>query len=318
MFVVKKEKDSLYSLPVKEIEKKQIKNLSSELSQKILKLLAEKPSYSIELAKKLKMHEQKIYYHIRNLENAGIIRVEKEETKQGATAKYYSLVEPGFLIKFGDFQKTTKISQINKEHSKFLEPFVIDNQLNALIIVGSPDPHGPNKARSRDGYYGIDFALFLGTFLNYVPNSNVKLDTEVREDDLKKNLILIGGPITNKIIERLNNKLPIKFHSEVKNIAKEEYTTSEINIFSSLSKSTYNTDETGIIVKMNNPFNSKNKVLIIAGKRFSGTRAAIIAFLQNFDEIVKGNIYNRKIMAKVVEGIDLNSDGIVDAIEFRE
>jgi len=58
--------------------------------------------------------------------------------------------------------------------------------------------------------------------------------------------------------------------------------------------------------------------LVVAGKRFSGTRAAIIAFLKGFKKITDGNIHNAGIHAKVVEGIDLDSDGIIDDIEFRE
>ena len=40
--------------------------------------------------------------------------------------------------------------------------------------------------------------------------------------------------------------------------------------------------------------------------------------LKHFREITKGNVHNKKIKAKVVEGVDLDSDGIVDEIEFRE
>lgn len=185
MFVVKKQKNEVYSLPVKEISPRDSGIFSSELAVKILKLLVKEPMYPIELAKKLKVHEQKVYYHIRNFEKAGIVIVAKQETKQGAMAKYYKLVQPAFLIKFKELEETQKIGTLKSE-SAFLEPFIKDGQLNAVVIVGSPDPHGPDKARSRDGYYGIDLGLFLGTFLNYVPHLNVKLDTEVREEDLKK------------------------------------------------------------------------------------------------------------------------------------
>ena len=188
MFIVKKEKNEIYSLPSKEIKFNSLKNIGSELSQKILKSISEKAKYPADIAKELKVHEQKVYYHIRNLKKAGIVEVVKSETKQGAVANYYALSEPAFVVKFKEFQKTQKISQITNE-SAFLEPFIENGQLNAIIIVGSPDPHGPDKARSRDGYYGIDLALFLGTFLNYVPVFNVKLDTEVRENDLENNLI---------------------------------------------------------------------------------------------------------------------------------
>ena len=239
MFVIDKQKNEVYSLPAKEISADVAGAVSSELAHKILNLLAKEPMYPIDIAKALKMHEQKIYYHIRNLEKAGIIKVVRKETKQGATANFYSLTEPAFVIRFKDFETTSKIGQIRNE-SEFLDPFIKDGQLNSLIIVGSPDPHGSDKARSRDGYYGMDLALFLGTFLNYVPQFNVKLDTEVRDEDLKNNLILIGGPVVNKVVERVNQKLPIKFE--------------EGNIKSTVSNEIYPQDECGLIVKAKNPF----------------------------------------------------------------
>lgn len=304
MFVIDKKKNEVFSLPAKEIKPEKISSISSELAIKIIKLLTNKPMYSIELAKELKVHEQKVYYHIRNLEKSGIIRLSKKEDKQGATAKYYVVDKPALVIRFKQLEPTQGVQL--KSESDFLNPFVKDGELNALVVVGSPDPHGPEKARSRDGYYGIDFALFLGTFLNYVPKFNVKLDTEVRESDLKKNLILIGGPVVNSVTEKINPKLPIRFEGANRVIK------------SDISKKSYPEDEIGIIVKTKNPFNQEKFILLIAGKRFSGTRAAIIAFLKNFKEITKGNIHNKSIKAKVVEGIDLDSDGIIDDIEFRE
>ena len=44
----------------------------------------------------------------------------------------------------------------------------------------------------------------------------------------------------------------------------------------------------------------------------------MIAFIKHFKEIIKGNKFNAKIPAKIVEGIDLDSDGIVDDIEILE
>lgn len=303
MFVIEKDKNEIKSLPAKEIKFTSLKTLGSDLAQKILKSISEEAKYPADIAKELKVHEQKVYYHIRNLEKAGIVKVAKRETKQGAVANYYILAEPAFIVKFRELQQTQKISQFRNE-SSYLEPFIKDGQLNATIIVGSPDPHGPDKARSRDGYYGIDLALFLGTFLNYVPEFNVKLDTDVRDSDLDSNLILLGGPITNKTTDKFNDKLPIKFENG--------------NIKSSLSNEVYPQDECGLIAKAKNPFNKDKSILVIAGKRFSGTRAAIIAFLKHFKRIASGNVHNSHILANVVEGVDLDSDGIVDDVEFRE
>jgi len=77
-------------------------------------------------------------------------------------------------------------------------------------------------------------------------------------------------------------------------------------------------DESGLIVKAKSPYNSDKSILVVAGKRYSGTRAAIVAFLRHFKEIQAGNVHNRKINAKVVEGVDLDSDGIIDDAEIRE
>ena len=307
MFVVEKRKDAMLSLPAAEISPEDAKSIGSELAVKIVKLLAEKEMYPIEIAKHLKVHEQKIYYHIRNLEKAGIIKVSKEEGRQGAVARYYTLDKPALIIKFKELEPAQKIFQM-KSDSDFLEPFVKDGRLDALIIVGSPDPHGPEKARSRDGYYGMDLALFLGTFLNYVPKLYVKLDTETREEELKNNnLIIIGGPVVNHITAAVNQKLPVRFE-------KDEHWA----IKSTLSGTTYPTDESGLIAKAKSPYNPEKHVLVVAGKRHSGTRAAIVAFLKHFKEIRQGNVHNKKILAKVVEGIDLDSDGIIDDAEIRE
>jgi len=307
MYVVERSKDKVVSLPTKELSNEQVKVLGSGLAQNILKVIAEKPSYPKEIARKIGVHEQKVYYHIRNLEKAKIIEVFKTERVQGAIASFYKLVQPSFVIKFKDFQETQKIAELAEIPKSFLEPFIEDGELNAVIIVGSPDPHGPEKARSRDGYYGIDLALFLGTFLNYVPSLNVKLDTEARKEDLEKNVILLGGPVVNSVTERINETLQIKF------IKEENW-----KIKSLVSGKEYLSDETGVIIKTKNPFNKKKKILLVAGKRYAGTRAVMIAFIKHFNEIIKGNKFNNKIMAKVVEGVDLDSDGIVDEVEVLE
>ncbi len=307
MRVIEKKKGEIYSLPGKEMKLKQLKAVSSELALRIAEEIAEKPAYPMQLAKKLKVHEQKIYYHIRKLEKAGLIEVAKKEAIQGAQAVYYKAVQPALVLKLKQFEITQNIIDIEKEPIQFLKPFVEDGKLNATIILGSPDPHGPEKARSRDGYYAVDLALFLGSFLSFVPDLNVKLDTEVRTEDLDNNLIIVGGPVINTITGRINSKMPISFDKE-KNWA----------ITSKISGKAYHSDETGIIVKMQNPFNRKKKVLVIAGKRYAGTKAVMIAFIKHFKEIIEGNKFDNKIKAKVVEGIDIDSDGIVDEIDILE
>jgi len=304
MQVVEKRKKGVYTLPVKELKGDQLKSLSSGLAQQVLGIISQGERYPKEIAKQLGVHEQKVYYHIRNLEKAGVIKVSREETRQGAVAKYYKLAEPAFIIKFLDLQEASKIPEANESE---LAPFIENGKLNATIVIGSPYSHGPERSRASDGYYGIDIALFLGTFIHYVPESRVKLDTEMRISDWKENLILLGGPAVNKVVERINQKLPIKFEKKGK-----------WYIYSTLSKKRYNAAESGIVVEIGNPHAKGKKVLVIAGKGYSGTKAATLAFIRKFAEVQKGNKYNRKKKAKVVEGLDLNSDGIVDDVEFRE
>ena len=55
-----------------------VASVSSEMAWKILQALNEKPMYPNELARKLKIHEQKIYYHVNRMLGAGLIEVIKE------------------------------------------------------------------------------------------------------------------------------------------------------------------------------------------------------------------------------------------------
>jgi len=311
-WIVEQKNGRTFSLTTKAIEPKQLKVALSPLAWKILKILTEKPSYPKEIGNKLKMNEQKIYYHIGNLEKAGLIEKLKEEKRQGALAKFYTLTDYAFTVLLKPLEESQKVFQLKKEYKNFLEPFINNGRLNALIILGSPEPHGIAKARAKDGLFATDLGLFLGTFLNYKPELFTKLDTEVKEEDLKNNLILIGGPGVNFITARINSKLPIRF----------ERIKDQGNFYSgfhsNVSGKDYYEEGYGIIVKAKNPFDKTKDVLVIAGRRIAGTRAAIIAFLQKFDEICKGNSHDSGIFAKVVEGIDKNNDGIIDSVEFLE
>ncbi|HJW96700.1 MAG TPA: S-layer protein, partial [archaeon] len=136
---------------------------------------------------------------------------------------------------------------------------------------------------------------------------NYKLDTEVREKDLKGNLILIGGPTANMITNRINTKLPVSIDLR-----------HDVKIFSSLSRKSYAEDENGMIVVKENPWDKDSKILVVAGKRFQGTRAAIIALITKSEKIFSGNKYDKSVTAKVVRGYDMDGDGIIDSAEILE
>ncbi len=288
----------------KKIKLEDIPNVNNEVSKKILKLISKNEMYPKQIAKSIGVHEQNVYYYIKKLEKSGIICVKKQENINGTIANFYGVSSSSFYFNFGEFKESPKLAQ---KESEFLIPFIEKGELNALIVVGSPDPHGPQKARSKDGYFGMDLALFLGTYLNSMPTSRVKLDTEVTQKELEENnLIVIGGPIVNKVSSEVNSKMKIYFDEEKK------------GIYSKVTRKTYFSDEIGFFNKFKSPFNSEKKILLIAGLRNSGTKAAILAFLKHFNEVEKGNEFDGKIMSRVVEGVDLDSDGKVDEVEFLE
>lgn len=296
-------------LPAKILRAEHIKSISSPMSWKILQAITEKPMYPKEIAKKLRIHEQKVYYHVRNLEKAGIIRVAKQENMHGVIAKFYDIDQPAFAVSLREMQELQKIPS---PQNGFLHPHINDGRLNTFIVVGSLEPHGPEKAKARDAPFAINLGLFLGSFLGYAPSFSVKVDTELQREELKNNMIVVGGPAVNKVAGLINNKLPINFRTSRRQGS--FYST----IFSSLSKKSYDGEEIGMIAKVKNPFDESKSVMLLAGRRGQGTKAAIIALMKNFEEVCAGNKHNPKVFAKVVEGVDSDSDGIIDSVEIKE
>lgn len=302
--IIQNKNNDLLSIHAKQIEVEDIECLNSSLSKKILRSLSEKDMYPKQIARYLNVHEQNVYYAIKKLEEKNFINVIREEKINGTSARFYSLTSPAYYFSLKDFEKTPKITT---KESSFLKPFVENGKLNAIIIVGSPDPHGPQKARSKDGYFGMDLALFLGSYLNSIPESKVFLDTQISENILKENnLIVLGGPIVNKVTSLITETMPIYYDREKK------------GIYSTISKKTYYDEACGSINKFENPYNKEKKVLHLAGIRNAGTKAAILAFLKHFDKIQLGNSYDKKYYCNVVEGLDINSNGQVDDCEFLE
>ncbi|MFQ6081502.1 MAG: helix-turn-helix domain-containing protein, partial [Candidatus Bathyarchaeia archaeon] len=188
----------------------------SKMSWRILELLGEEEMYPIEIARRLKVHEQKVYYHIRKLAEAGMVKVVREEMKKGAIAKYYTASFPAFGVElpFGHRRiRTLSVPVMDEKMKQFFSPFLKDSNFDGKIVVGSPDPHGPFKARARDGHYASYLTLFLGQFVDLPEDFAIKLDVDVKaEKEEGSNLILVGGPGTNLITEEINEFLPIRFN----------------------------------------------------------------------------------------------------------
>ncbi len=277
-------------------------------------MLNEKSYYPAEIAKKLNINEQKVYYYIKQMKKNDLIEVERTEEKFGALAKY-------FKAKFSSFslvtdsqgkEKEFEVKGTDKKTGKMQEdffPFIEKNKFNAKIVVGNPDPHGSFKARARDAFLAAELSAFFGALSKELSFPMVFLDTEIKSiKNENSNLIIIGGVLTNTLTKEINSRLNAKFipfggHWIIK---------------SGSSGKEFNEDSIGFIEIIKHPFFARKKIMVIAGNRNAGTKAAITALIRHPKEILKGNSFNEKINSRIVEGIDLDGDGKIDNAEIKE
>ena len=293
-----------------------LKAVLNMLSWQILKLLGEGEMYPIEIAKKLGIHEQKVYYHIRKLAEAGVIKIVKEEEKKGATAKFYKVSFPAFGVElpFGNRRVTTLGAPIMDQKLKqFFTPFIQNSVFDGKIVVGSPDPHGPFKAMARDGHYAAYLSFFLGQHVKLPDDFVIKLDVDVKaEKEEKNNLILVGGPGTNLLTEEVNEYLPTRF-----SVKSTEHGFLFGGLISQKTGNVYTSDTIGLIAKIDNPWDKNKRIIVAAGNKAIGTKACVLALTKFWKETLK-NFNGIDSFASVIQGFDLDGDGKVDAIEVLE
>ena len=294
-----------------------LKLIFNKLSWKILRMLSEKEMYPLEIAKALNIHEQKVYYHIRKLEEAGAIEVAREEVKKGATAKYFRTTSSAFGIDlpqgYRPIRKLSLLSMEDRVHKFFKEFIKEDGAFDGKIVVGSPTPHGPFKTSARDGHYAAHLAFFLGQFVQMPDEFAIKLDVDVKAEKEEKNsLILVGGPGTNLLTQDINEHLPIRFDMR---------SSTEGFLFGGLvSKRTsavYTADNVGLVAKIVNPWEKNKRIIVLAGNKAVGTKACVLA-LTNFWSRTLKDYDGDETFAKVIQGFDLDGDGKVDSIEVLE
>jgi DNA-binding transcriptional ArsR family regulator len=306
---------------VKEIcmfrDAQKLKMMLGKLSWRILTLLSEKEMYPLEIARKLGMHEQKIYYHIRKLERAGAIVIVREEKKKGATAKFYKTVSPAFGVEFPHGYKTMQrpsLVSVNRQLQDFFQEFINKNGVfDGKIVVGCPAPHGPFKTSARDGHYAAHLAFFLGQFVKNPEEFAIKLDTDVKaEKEERNNLILVGGPGTNLLTQEINGHLPVRF-----NMQSSEQGFLLGGLASQRTSRVYTADTTGLVAKITNPWDASKRIIIVAGNKAVGTKACVLA-LTNFWSKTLQKYQGDQAFAAIIQGFDLDGDGKVDSIEVSE
>jgi DNA-binding transcriptional ArsR family regulator len=278
---------------------------------RILSELALEEKCAKDLSRSIGTSEQVVCYHLRELERAGFVRLERTVKKRGATAKYYSAEQKAIAVipnidSLKDAANSPQES-LAESSKKLLEPFISQGRLNGYIVIGSPDAHGIFRSRARCGDRATDLALFIGSLLPVTRESVVRLDTEISQQELMRNLILVGGPRVNTATMTVNEWLPITYELTGHNM-----------MISRITGKTYSGEDEGAIQMIANPMNQESRVLVVAGNTYLGTRAAVLAFIRYTNQIASGNSTNRSIVASVVTGLDVNSDGLVDDVEFLE
>lgn len=291
------------------VEPKKLSIFGSDLSLKIISELAKKPACAMDLSRRLDQHEQKIYYHLRKLENAGIIKQIRTEKRHSMTAKIYGVVSPVVSTKIhtnGGHSIEEKSMMPPPKMKKLLTPFIKDGKLNALLILGDPYEHGEHDAPARSSVHTFDFAVMMGRFLKELKFPHYKLDVDIREEDLKNNLIVFNSSKANTVIQKLNQYMPIYFDNK-----------RGWQIVSTFSGKTYTDPRIGLIAKFDNPFCEGKKVLVISGLRTRGIHSSIIAITQQLNKLMEG-ISERDDLFRVVEGFDKDGDRVIDTVRFLE
>jgi DNA-binding transcriptional ArsR family regulator len=252
----------------RKLEPEQISALDNDTRREMIRLLKENPDYPASLAEKMDKSKQKIHYHLKKLEESGLIERQSEGRKN-----IYTVTENSYIF--------------NSEpvKSEFLESLPD----KGLIVVGSPDQHGEDQVRARDGHLAGEIGLRLGSLGK--TGYRTVLDTDVQRDNkLDRPMVILGGVLTNTVTKELNSEFPVSFTGD--SFPYREIETPE---------NTYTDPEIGVVA-MND-----DRVLV-AGIRNKGTEAAVEAF----KEIDEAEDY------KVVRGLDLDGDGEIDDYEVLE
>ena len=283
--------------------------VSSPLAWRILHEVAKSPDYPNALAARLKVHEQKGYYHVRRLEAAGFVKVVREEAKRGASARVLAPTADAFAILLRPRSAPVPFPALPLAGvvSRFFEELSRGGRFDGVIVVGSPYPHGPFLTTARDSPYAVQLGFFLGRLFAAPKGLVTRLDTEVKALGAdRENMILVGGPVANIITMDLNPHLAVSFDW------KQAW-----RVESSRSHRSYVEEDVGLVAKVRNPWNPDRTILILSGLHYRGTLSSILGLTQ-FPEAVLDGYEPGSDFYRVVSGQDRDGDGRVDTVSVLE
>ncbi len=283
--------------------------LGSHLAWRILQELARSPDYPSALAARMRVHEQKVYYHVRRLESAGFVRVLRTEPKKGAAARILAPAADAFAIALkGRGRKGPAPTRApSGPVAEFLEEFAHNGVFNGSVVVGSPYQHGPFLTTARDSPYAVQLGFFLGRLFEPPGGFAVKLDTEVKVAGAdREHMVIVGGPVVNIIALDLNPHLSVNFDWR-----------QAWRMESSRTRQSYTDEHVGLLAKVRNPWNSEKVIVLTSGLHYAGTSAAILALTRFPEEVLDGYDPGADFY-RVVSGQDRDGDGRLDAVAVLE
>jgi DNA-binding transcriptional ArsR family regulator len=279
------------------------------LGHRILRLLSKGPSYPSMIARELKLYHQVVYYHMKKLEQAGLVVRVSQRTVRGGKAQLYSLTSDGYAVEFdvsGERFGLPPGLGRSEKLGRFLKEFISeDREFDGWIVVGSPEAHGPARTQGRDGHYAIQLGFALGQFVRLPRTFPVKLDVDLKAEKLQtSNLLVVGGPRTNVVSADLNRYMPVRFSEESfwREIV-EENGRKHLSEFDS------------VLTKIRNPWDETKVCVLAAGLSGAATKAAVIGLTNMADKVLAGYTPENDF-AVVLHGTDMDGDGKVDSVEI--
>lgn len=309
-WLVEESEDGVLAREVEAIDRpSRLGALSSPLAWRILQELAKSPDYPNALANRLKVHEQKVYYHVRRLEAAGFLKVVREEAKRGASARVLAPTADAFAVLLKTRAAPVPFPALPRAGvvTHFFQEFSRSGHFDGTIVVGSPYPHGPFLTTARDSPYAVQLGFFLGRLFAAPKGLVTRLDTEVKAVGAgRENMILVGGPVANIIMMDLNSHLAVTFDW------KQAW-----RVESSRTHRSYVEEDVGLVAKVRNPWNPEKTIILLSGLHYQGTLSSILGLTEFPDEVLEGYDPGRDFY-RVVSGQDRDGDGRIDAISILE
>ena len=154
----------------------------------------------------------------------------------------------GFHTENGKWVRGKAMTVLAKKHN--LQGPVDDAFMSAFVVV---KPSGTSKNAMFDKWSKAEMERFIEQWRRqFRGDAVVKMDNEITPADMNANLILFGDAQSNKLIAKLNAKLPVKWSAD------------KIQA----GNASYSSKDHGLIMVYPNPLNQKHYIVLNSGFTF--------------------------------------------------